>query len=336
LGLINGILDISRIEANRMELKPQTFNLRMLLGECVTLLKHQFDAKELAISVSVQPSVPDVLVGDAQKLRQILFNLLSNACKYTLEGGVSLSVENFEMNGDLLSPVTGIRIHVDDTGVGIAEEFQRIIFDDFTRLVGRPDLPPGTGLGLAITARLCRLMGGTISLTSTMDKGTRFTLELPFTLPERIHGAEPLRYQGDSSQEQSGVHPSSRILVAEDNAVNSRLMAMMLGKLGLSAEFVTDGQAALERVQAGGVDLVFMDLEMPIMDGLEAARRIRQQSPFTPYIIALTAYSFDAQRQDCMQVGMNDFITKPLRLAELRSALQRFQKSSNGPFSVVR
>jgi CheY-like chemotaxis protein len=165
-------------------------------------------------------------------------------------------------------------------------------------------------------------MGGAIRLDSEVGEGSRFTVDLPFLVAstQRVEAAP-----ASASDEVWRVSPPS-ILVAEDNDVNPRLMLLMLRKLGCRADFVADGRSAVDRVAAGSFDLVFMDVEMPGMDGLEATRLIRRQAPHQPHIIALTAYSFDTQRQTCLAAGMNDFLSKPLRLPELRAALQRFHR----------
>jgi signal transduction histidine kinase/ActR/RegA family two-component response regulator len=320
LGLINSILDISRIEANSMELHVRPMQLRVLCSEVHQMIRPQIAGKDLSFHLLIQPDVPDGLLGDQQKLRQILLNLLSNACKYTEHGSVKMIVSVLRNEAAQSSDPITLRFVVQDTGIGIPDHFQPIIFNDFTRHLGTPDVPTGSGLGLAITSRLSRLLGGSIRVESREGEGSTFTVDLPFSIATGSQSEVTL----PSDEDQGWRTSPPRILVAEDNHVNQRLMMLMLKKIGCSAEFVSEGQSAVDRVIAGGIDLVFMDVEMPGLDGLEATRRIRIQDAVDPYIVALTAYSFDTQRKSCLAAGMNDFLSKPLRLAELEAALRRY------------
>jgi CheY-like chemotaxis protein len=327
LGLINGILDISKIEANQMELSIGEFDLCSLVEECVQQVKGELEKKGLLSRLLIHSNVSGKVLGDEQKLRQALLNLLSNTCKYTEQGTITTILEVLPQGSPsgpadqgLDSDLLTVRIRVEDTGIGIPESFQNVIFEEFTRHAPRSGGPAGTGLGLAISSRFCRLMGGSLSVESQEGKGSVFTLELPL---RRAGGGEK-----SSVREEMADDPPSlqglKILIAEDNLVNQHLMELMMRRLGCTCEFVLDGAAAVERVRQGRIDLIFMDIEMPGMSGLEATRRIRAMETEQPYILALTAYSFDVQKRECLAAGMNDFLSKPIRLSDLRSAMHRF------------
>ncbi|WP_322757630.1 response regulator [Synechococcus sp. CBW1107] len=359
LGLINNILDLSCIEAGRLKLALRRFDLHLLIKDCETLFRQAADAKALTLEVSLAPEAPRWLLGDEVKLRQILFNLLGNACKYTDAGGVSLVVESSPRGEDGVD----LGFKVTDTGLGISDDFQAILFEEFTRQSLRDQDGRSSGLGLAITRRLCRLMGGDLAVVSRLGEGSCFTATIPFSLalaPARSalstvkepESADPVDLKANKpatskpqvellsetlaevpSEKQSEVLSETQvkglqgvgILVAEDGRVNQRMIELMLAKLGLKADFVADGQAAVERIEAGGIDLVFMDIQMPRLDGVSATRELRRRGFQGLYVIALTAYAFETQRQECQGAGMNDFLTKPVRLEDLAAALQRFR-----------
>jgi PAS domain S-box-containing protein len=319
LTLINDILDITRIEANRMELRPRGFRVRALVDEVCRLLRHEAEAKGLTLHFSIAGAVPDWIRADDQKLRQILVNLLGNAVTYSEAGSISLQVRLLPA-GEACGLLEFV---VADTGVGIPADRLAQVFDAFIR----HPLDEGTarrssGLGLAICRRLCELMGGSIDVDSEPGRGSRFRVVLPF------QPAESPRQGVDDPKHDSPTGPDAiRVLVAEDNRVNQRLLELMLAKLNLTACFVGDGAEAVARVGLdGGSDLIFMDVEMPHMDGLEATRQIRAQAGARPYIVALTAFSFDTQRQACTAAGMNDFLSKPVRLEDLRGAIARYRQ----------
>ncbi len=323
LGLINDILDLTRIEANRMELRPRPFRLAALVSESCRVVQHEAEARGLTLGSRIHAGVPAELEGDDQKLRQILVNLLGNAVKYTERGTISLSIQPVppaENPAPTEAPLW-LEILVEDTGIGIAAGHLAEIFEDFSRHPLGEASRRSSGLGLAICRRLCELMGGTIDVASQEGRGSRFSVRLPFR-------PAPLRSEPTQAPLTAPVPPGGaiRLMVAEDNRVNQRLMELMLARLELQAVFVADGLEAVERARAAGVDLIFMDIEMPGLDGVQATRSIRLDCHHQPYIVALTAYSFDTQRQECLAAGMNDFLSKPVRLEDLRGALDRFRR----------
>jgi hypothetical protein len=329
LELINGILDITKIEANQMEVTAREFDLRSLIMECIQQFRGVIEKKGLALRYSIPADLPERVRGDDQKLRQILLNLLSNACKYTEQGEINVHLELPETAyaaGRGVSDPGGDRImvclRIADTGIGIPEAFQKVMFEEFTRHAGSTGATAGTGLGLAISARLCHLMGGSLGVESREGSGSVFTVLLPFS---RVAGDHP-DPSGLAEPPNEDALGSTRVLIAEDNPVNQRLMQLMMARIGCKAELVADGAAAVERARKGEIDIIFMDIEMPGMSGLEATRRIRESDVPQPHIIALTAYSFDVQRKECLAAGMNDFLSKPVRLADLRAAMDRFHR----------
>ncbi len=318
LNVINDILDISQIETGRIQLNVRAFNLLALLDDCKILFQNQAATRNLRMEVRVPAGMPKWLRGDDLKLRQILFNLLGNACKYTNEGSICLAVESVVGDGDDVT----LLFRVTDTGIGIPADVLPSIFEEFTRHSDPSQTIQSAGLGLAICHRLCHLMGGEISVESRVGQGSCFTVHLPFGL---IHQpAQAVALVDSVADREAAVAEKIQILVADDSRVNQRVLELMLARLGLRAELVGDGQVALDRIQSGGIDLVFMDVEMPKLDGLAATRLLRSEGFLDVYIIALTAYSYSSHRQDCEAAGMNDFLAKPLRHDDLSAALSRF------------
>lgn len=316
LNLVNDILDISQIETGRLALNPRTFDLHHLLDDVLNLFQHQASIRQLDLRLNLAPEVPRWLIGDDLKLRQILFNLLGNACKYTNHGEIRLVIEATRT----ATEAVGLLLRVSDTGIGIAAAALPFIFEEFVGHADPDQTSQSAGLGLAICSRLCQLMGGEISVESSLGKGSCFTVRLPFAVASKSQ-QKPL--QSSSPQ---GLDPGLRILVADDNRVNQRVLELMLARLNLSAQVVADGFATLQIVRSESFDLVFMDVAMPRLDGISAARQLRSEGYSDVYIIALTAYSFNSHRQECEAAGMNDFLSKPLRFVDLCAALDRFQE----------
>ncbi|MFN6356467.1 MAG: ATP-binding protein [Cyanobacteriota bacterium] len=314
LSLINDILDISQIETGRLRLNPRTFDLHDLIVNCHKMFSNQEISGKLALQFSIAAELPQWLHGDDLKLRQILINLLGNAFKYTNDGTIRLSIEMGAHTGKELE----LLIRVTDTGIGIAADRLPLIFQELSRHRNPDQTGQSAGLGLAICSRLCQKMGGTISLETRVGGGSCFTVRLPFQVAEQRRAIPEPVGASDGFQ---GVG----ILVADDSRVNQRVLELMLARLELQPELVSDGDAAIARVEAGGIDLVFMDIEMPRLDGVAATRRLRAAGFSDLYVIALTAFSFNSLQQDCVAAGMNDFVTKPLRNKDLIAALNRFR-----------
>lgn len=320
LVLINDILDFSKIEAGKLELEARDFSLRKEFASTMALYQPLVEKKGLRLESHFPDTLPDTVSGDSTRLRQILSNLLSNAIKFTHAGRVAVNVANAGLRDDGRQ---GFEFAVHDSGIGIPEARIGRLFKSFsqadsstTRQYG------GTGLGLVICARLCEAMGGSIRVESQAGSGStfRFTVYLPLATGELE--LAPLA-------EEVAVDPQiqPKILVVDDNPVNRVLAKGLLGKLGIMPDLAENGREALARVQSETYDIIFMDVQMPEMDGIEATMAIRAQPlDIQPYIIALTANAFVSDRERCLQAGMDDFLSKPFRLDDLRAKLAAFRR----------
>ncbi|MBT9521932.1 MAG: response regulator [Dechloromonas sp.] len=304
LGIINDILDFSKMEAGMLKIEDTPVDLSIVLDETVEMMQERATSKGLEFLLVRADSLPAECRSDALRLRQILLNLLSNAVKFTSSGTVSLEAD---LDG------AHLRFRITDTGIGISPEQMANIFNPFeqgdnstTRRFG------GSGLGLAITDHLVRLMGGTISVDSTPDVGSCFTVLLPYT-PVRHHNEappEPVKANAATPRILSGL----RILVAEDVDISRLIMSEILAEVGAEASFAEDGQQAVDAVRTHGAaayDVVLMDIQMPVMNGFEATRAIHQLAPELP-IIGQTAHALAEERDACFAAGMVDHISKPI------------------------
>ncbi|MCB0320621.1 MAG: response regulator [Bdellovibrionales bacterium] len=314
LHIINDVLDFSRLEVDRLELDYAPFGLHELTRRLERLLLFHADARGVALIMEVSEEIPERLVGDVNRLGQILLNLLSNAIKFTMaEGAVVLQIWPQSDSNETVE----LSFAVTDTGIGIPEEKQKMIFDAFQQ--GDPSITRrygGSGLGLSISSKLVELMGGSIELRSRVGTGTLFQFAVPFG-----KNAEPTMYC-EENQDRSGVTRPLRILVAEDNIVNQTVIRRLLQKAGHAVTIASDGQAAVEAYQAETFDLIFMDLQMPIMGGLQATEEIRRLEKETNGdqsipIVALTAHALKGERERCLRCGMSDFLPKPIESDDL-------------------
>ncbi len=317
LRLINDILDLSKIEATKLTINSEAFSLRSLVLDCCRMMDAALRAKRLELRCSFCDDPPDGFIGDGLRIRQILLNLLNNAIKFTNQGSIDVKIGWRPLAPDSIE----MDLTVEDTGTGISEDFLSNIFQDFTQEHNHAHAShhQGTGLGLAICDRLCRLMGGCIEVQSQLGQGSRFHVRLPLKL------SAPEVSAASGSDESLDLDLSSvRLLAVEDNRINQRVLELLLAKLSLKAEFADCGEDAVERLSEGGFNLVLMDLQMPGIDGREATRRLRALPISQPYVVALTAFAFEDQQQACLEAGMQDFLTKPVRVPALRGCLQRF------------
>jgi signal transduction histidine kinase/ActR/RegA family two-component response regulator/HPt (histidine-containing phosphotransfer) domain-containing protein len=354
LNLLNDILDFSKIEAGKLQIDCHSFDLHACIASAIELLVPKCSEKELALQWFIDPEVPQQVEGDSHRLRQILTNLLSNAIKFTAVGQISIRV--IAHRPDPLSPRYEIQFMIQDTGIGISTQQQTTLFQPFsqvdtsiTRKYG------GTGLGLIISQQLTRLMGGHLwvesrgsiagdrpanwqsllnalepwmSTASRSNAGPGSTFY--FTIAVSAHSvpvAVPVRPNPTPSSPvtTSQVAQKTLVLLVEDNPVNQTVAQFMLRQLGYGFKIANNGAEALEVLRQTPYELILMDIEMPIMDGISAAQAIRAewQNTHRPYIIALTAYAMTGDRDRCLQAGMQDYITKPLRIQELQRALQQ-------------
>ncbi|MBI5692518.1 MAG: response regulator [Verrucomicrobia bacterium] len=309
LRMINEVLDFSKIEAGRMELSPTAFSLPHLLSDVTTSFAPRFAQKNLAFEAVLAPQLPQTVVSDPVKLRQVLENLLGNALKFTSRGRVRLEVDPAGAHAD------GIRFRISDTGPGIAAEDQARLFQPFQQAAtGRPP-EPGTGLGLAICQRFVELLGGRITLASTPGEGSEFSFTVP--LPEVATDAT--RPPSDEAGVITGYRgPRRRILVVDDIENNRRVLRELLGPLGFEIHEAADAAATLALVPAVRPDVVLLDLRLPGLDGFGLARRLRSgQAGASPKLIALSASVLTIDRTEAFAAGCDDFLPKPFRESDL-------------------
>ena len=321
LQLINDILDFSKIEANKLELETIDFDLRILLDNLASILSTAAQDKGIRLLCIADPAVPTQLRGDPGRLRQILTNLAGNAIKFTEKGEVAIRVTIAE--GAESSCL--LRFSVHDTGIGIPEDKIGVLFNTFSQVdVSTTRKFGGTGLGLAISRQLAEMMGGSVGVTSQEGKGSEFWFTARLGMSLGLGGQAP----GVALEGQPAACLEGRILVAEDNSTNREVALGMLRQLGLRADAVANGAEAISALESIPYDLVLIDMRMPVMDGIEAARQIRNPPSAVLNhdipIIALTANAMESDRDSCLAAGMNDFVPKPILKAVLRAALNRW------------
>ncbi len=318
LAIINDILDLSKIEAGKMTFEAQPFSIAMLLQSLKDLFAPIVKEKDLVLTAMVGPGVPEWIVGDVVKLRQVLLNLVSNSLKFTAVGEVNVEIKLLNQSGTTFD----LLFEVADTGIGIAADKQRSIFDSFTQ--ARSDTTReygGTGLGLTICKRIVELQGGRIGLESELGEGSNFYFELRFEIaapPPQLSSLQVI------TDEEINSKPLRRVLLAEDNKLNQRLATIILGRMGFSYVIANTGQEAVDLVQQERPDIVLMDIQMPDMDGYEATRQIRKlDDPVLRAIpiIALTAHALREEVEKSLAAGMNAFIAKPFQAEQLREAI---------------
>jgi signal transduction histidine kinase/CheY-like chemotaxis protein len=324
LTIINDILDFSKIEAGRMELETAPFSLRECVDAAAALIRSLAAEKGLTLETRIHDDIPDTLMGDVSRLRQILLNLLTNAVKFTERGSVFLTA-----SGTPADEQGAFELHVavTDTGIGISAEAIGRMFQSFSQADATISRRyGGTGLGLAISKRLAEAMGGTMWVESTGVPGEGSTFHLTVATrvaPEQV-AAGSVQAAGalDLDPGHAARHPL-RILLAEDNVVNQKLAVRLLSRMGYEPDIAANGIEAIEAVARQRYDLVLMDVQMPEMDGLEATRNIVDGTPpeARPWIVAMTANAMDGDRERCIAAGMNGYISKPIRVPELVAAV---------------
>lgn len=330
LKVINDILDFSKIEAGKLQIEHVAFDLPRMLSDTLQSLMLRAQSKGIRLISDMQPDVPKNVLGDSGRLRQILMNLVGNALKFTEHGEVlvRVSVERSESTGSLY------HFSVRDTGIGIAADKLQTIFEAFaqedssiTRRYG------GTGLGLSISARLVEALGGQLTVKSELGRGSEFSFSLSMDSVENTQEADSAAKLPVAKAQAPKI--GLNILLVEDNAVNQQLAEALLVRRGHRVTIAGDGKIALDCLAAQRFDLVFMDMMMPVMDGLEATRVFRstESNPRTP-IVAMTANAMQGDRDRCIEVGMDDYISKPLSVVELERILMVVQKSKNVEVNV--
>jgi signal transduction histidine kinase/DNA-binding NarL/FixJ family response regulator len=331
LALINDILHFSRLEAGRLPLEEGRFPLREAIATSVAMVAAPAAAKNLEIRREVAADIPSELVGDAIRLQEILINLLSNAVKFTDRGTIRLVAELAEQNAESVT----LRLVVEDTGCGIPPHLHDNVFEPFTQVDPGPGRrQEGSGLGLAICRRLVLGMRGDIQLESEPGHGSRFIVSLPLRRVDRF-AKKPVSRDSGIMTSPIEVLPLS-ILAAEDNPVNQRILTLQLENLGHRADLAADGNEVLEALSRSSYDLVLMDVMMPGIDGVETTRRalaaLREggNGGRRPWIVALTANAQPADRERCLEAGMDDYLCKPIEIDDLRRAIRRAARRRYG------
>jgi CheY-like chemotaxis protein/HPt (histidine-containing phosphotransfer) domain-containing protein/two-component sensor histidine kinase len=306
LTIINDILDLSRIESGMMHIETLPFNLRELVDSLVTMMKVKAKGRNLYLRTESDESVPEILRGDAVRLTQILLNLISNALKFTHEGGVAVKLDVVERKEESCL----VRFSICDTGIGIDPEKQKTIFDRFQQ--AQPETTRrygGTGLGLSIVKQLVEIQNGTIFVASEPGKGSVFTVILPYQIAGKDESAVPAPVLVAEPLIQK-----IRLLVAEDNAMNRKLLQHLLEQWQIDFDIVNNGAEAVQvlSTRSREYDMVLMDIQMPEMDGYTATEKIRFDLRLNLPIIAMTAHALAGEKEKCIGAGMDDYISKPI------------------------
>ncbi len=315
LSLLNDILDISKVEAGKLNLEVIAFNVRKLVTECATIHEEQARRKGLEFVTHIEPGLPERYLGDPTRIRQVINNLLSNAVKFTDQGEIAIHLTG--------SP-EGVRMEIRDTGIGMSRAELDRIFSPFAQAaMDTARRYGGTGLGLSLCQQLVERMHGQIRVDSHEEEGTRFTVTLPLSVdvPDHSPSDQSLVLPIEST-------PSSyrcRILLVEDNRVNQIVASGLLQRLGHQVDHAENGERALAALSLKTYDLILMDCQMPVMDGYEATRRIRQNPQWNSVpVVAVTANVMNGDRADCLAAGMNDYMTKPYNRTILADMIRRW------------
>ncbi|MDP6040685.1 MAG: ATP-binding protein, partial [Candidatus Latescibacteria bacterium] len=323
LEILNDILDLSKIEAGKMALEIIDFSLKDCLNGIIRMMAVRAQEKGLELACHISPDVQDGLSGDPTRLRQIIVNLLSNALKFTKEGEIVLRVKQTSQIEETVS----LQFDVSDTGIGISSEMEKKIFEAFTQADSSTARQfGGTGLGLTISSQLVQMMDGRIWVDSEIGKGSIFSFIAKFGILETEKKESQTVGVDSETDISTGSDARLDVLVVEDNRVNQRVATLMLNKLGHSVSVANNGIEALECIEAGGYDLIFMDMQMPVMDGLETTIKVREREQKTGKhipIVAMTANAMQGDRERCLEAGMDDYVSKPIHRDVVIEAIKR-------------
>lgn len=322
MSIVNDVLDFSKIEAGKMKLENIAFLPEAVVREVLNVFKVKADEKKLKLNIDIKTNVPKCVVGDPHRIREILINLVSNAIKFTDQGTVmiELTYASDDQHGEGV-----LSFAVKDTGVGIAESNLNLLFKGYSQVKSEDKCTKlGTGLGLVISKKLSNLMGGDVVVESRLGKGSVFTLTLR-TRPASGNEQEQLSFTHQEIELDVQQLKKLNVLVVEDNPVNLKVLEVVLERLGLNFSIAKSGKEVVGMSMSNHYDVIFMDVIMPDMDGLEVVTAIRHMKhhELQPYIIAMTAAATLEDKESCFKVGMNDYIAKPYTIEVVKRALSK-------------
>ena len=317
LDIVNGILDISKIEANKLEIVNKDYYPEDMFNELIALTKARIGDKGLDFKVSIDPTIPTVLYGDGQRLKQVILNILTNAVKYTKQGFIDFKVSSVQKDN-----VCRLIISVDDSGIGIKKEMLPKIFDKFDRLNVENSLTvEGTGLGLAITKRLIELMNGKIIVQSEYGKGSRFTI----SIDQRIVSTAPREKKAETVNTEKMLNVNgAKVLIVDDNELNLKVAKTLLAKYNFTIDTCTSGFECIDKVQKNKYDIILLDDMMPKMTGKQTLVELNKMSAFNTPVIALTANAIDGMKEEYLSLGFHDYLSKPIVKHDLERVIKKF------------
>ncbi len=326
MNILNNVLDFSKIESGAIELNLTTINLEETLKQITNLHRVSAKSKNLKLKFSYDFDIPEYVIGDTTRLSQIFGNLLSNAIKFTEKGSISFDAEALSISEDVVL----VKFEIKDTGIGIAQDKLDKIFERFNQAeASTTKLFGGTGLGLSISKELTNVLDGTIKVVSKLNEGTCFTVTLPFKIADK---KEVLNYENSvqNSGKKGAVLEGLNILIAEDNEHNQILASTLLKKNGASYRIVENGQETVDALKGNDFDLLLLDLQMPVMDGIEATAIIRNELKSDIPIIACSAFSTGKEKMKCLDLKMNDYLAKPYMESDLVNSILNQVNSNKG------
>jgi signal transduction histidine kinase/DNA-binding response OmpR family regulator len=335
LGIVNDILDFSKIEAGKLDLDIDVIDLSKLVSDVHDIILEKSSQKGLSLLVDIDPRIPNRLMGDALRLRQILLNYGNNAVKFTSSGGITFKIDQLQSKDDAVQ----LKFNVSDTGIGITDEQQDKLFQTFTQADSTTTRKyGGTGLGLAISKRLAMMMGGDVGVTSQTGRGSTFWFtawcKLAHVDTAMAEGYRPARAQAANDVSPHSHARGARILLAEDTPLNVEVAIGLLARLDVTIDVAQTGREAVDMALSAPYDLVLMDMQMPDLDGVSACAILRQHARLADLpIIALTANATHADRERCVQAGMNDFVTKPFKPQALYAVIEHWLQKSAATMS---
>jgi signal transduction histidine kinase/CheY-like chemotaxis protein len=330
LALINDVLDLSKIESGKMQIHAVEFDLRAMVSSVSELFFEQASEKGIALEMVLQPDLPKYVIGDDLRIKQILVNLIGNAIKFSTQGKVSIFAKVQSQSEKSCT----IAFRVKDRGPGIAEDRQKLLFQAFSQVDGSVTRQHGgTGLGLAISKHLVELMSGEIGVESTLGHGSTFWFQIPLLIADDAHDAREAASRAPDTVRESR-SAKGKVLVAEDHPVNRLVAASELEEFGLEVQLADNGEEAFSLACKHDYAIIFMDCQMPVMDGYTATRMIRKKGNKVP-IVAMTANALEGERERCLQAGMDDYISKPFETSDLERVITRWLTSEPSPDELL-